>query len=67
MTDIFKKIIGTYVAPDELEVLNAINSSGLKSMRVVGRGTLTVDSKEVTKTDKFKTYVRQAKRIAKSA
>ncbi|VAW75776.1 hypothetical protein MNBD_GAMMA12-1352 [hydrothermal vent metagenome] len=65
MTDIFKKIIGTYVAPDEQEVLNAINNSGLKSMRVVGRGTLTVDTKEVTNSPKFKEYVQQAKQIAK--
>ncbi len=63
MTDLIKKMIGTYVTPDEQKVLDAINNSGLTTMRVVGRGTLTVDVKDVTKTDKFRSYVEQAKNI----
>lgn len=56
-------MLGIYIAPEERKVLDAINSSGLTSMRVIGRGTLTVDAKEVTKTEKFKGYVKQAKII----
>ena len=63
MPDIIKKIFGVYVDQDERKVLEAINQSGLKSMRVIGRGTLLVDPKEVTNTDKFKSYVEQAKSI----
>lgn len=63
MKDIIKKIFGVYVTPDEQKVLDAIDQSGLKTMRVIGRGTLTVDVKEVTNTEKFKGYVAQAKHI----
>jgi len=63
VTNLFKKIIGVSVNPEEQKVLDAINESGLQTMRVVGRGSLTVDSKEVTNTAKFKTYVEQARSI----
>jgi hypothetical protein len=48
---------------DEKKVLEAIKESGYTTMRVVGRGTLVVDAKEVTGTDKFKKYTEQAKEI----
>lgn len=60
---LIKKMLGVHVDLDEQKVLDAINQSGLKSMRVVGRGTLMVDAKEVTRTEKFKDYARQAKSI----
>lgn len=63
MADLIKKMLGTYIDPDKQKVLEAINNSGLKTMRVVGRGTLIVDAKEVTNTKKFKDYVEQAKSI----
>ncbi len=67
MTDLIKKIFGVYVYPDEQKVLDAINKSGLKTMRVLGRGTLWVDSKEVINTEKFKAYVEQAKSIVEKS
>ena len=63
MIDLIKKIFGVYVTPDEQKILDAIDQSGLKTMRVIGRGTLTVDVKEVTNTEKFKGYVAQAKQV----
>mgnify|MGYP000032352082 CR=1 FL=1 len=54
---------------DEAEILKAIEdieASGIKSMRVVGRGTLTVDVKEVTQTEKFKEYAQKAHEIVHS-
>ena len=55
------------VNSDEQKVLDAIKESGLKSMRVIGRGTLVVDAKEVTSTDKFKVYAREAKKIVEQS
>ncbi len=63
MARLIKKMFGIYVDPDEQKILNAIDNSGLQSMRVVGRGTLMVDAKEVTSTEKFKAYAKQAKII----
>jgi hypothetical protein len=63
MTNLIKKILGVYVSSDEQRVLDAIDQSGLKSMKVVGRGTLTVDPKEVTSSEKFKAYAEQAKSV----
>lgn len=60
---LIKKLLGVYVDPDEQKILNAIDQSGLQSMRVVGRGTLVVDAKEVTSTEKFKDYAQKAKII----
>jgi hypothetical protein len=63
MINLIKKILGVYVSPDERRVLDAIDKSGLKSMKVVGRGTLTVDPKEVASSEKFKAYAEQAKSV----
>jgi hypothetical protein len=60
MSDLIKKLLTN---SDEQKVLDAIIQSGLKTMRVIGRGTLVVDAKEVTGTDKFKSYTEQAKQI----
>jgi len=63
VADLIRKMLGAYITPDEEEILKAINNSGLKTMRVMGRGTLVVDAQEVTKTDKFKDYAKQAKSV----
>jgi hypothetical protein len=60
MSNLIKKLL---INSDEQKVLDAIIQSGLKTMRVVGRGTLVVDAKEVTGTDKFRSYAEQAKKI----
>ena len=63
MVDFIKKITGTYIDAEEQQVLDALAESGLESRRVVGRGTLTVDPKEVTNTDQFKKYADLAKDV----
>lgn len=63
MSDLIKKIFGIYVDEEDRKVLEAVNNSGLKSMKVVGRGTLMVDPLEVSSSDTFKSH---ADRIKKS-
>lgn len=48
---------------DEQKVLDAIMKSALTTMRVIGRGTLTVNTKEVTQTEEFKKYAKLAQQI----
>lgn len=67
MPNLIKKLFSTDLDEEEKKVLNAIKRSGLKTMRVVGRGTLIVDTREVTNTDKFKSYARQAKEIVEKS
>ncbi len=66
MTDLIKKMLGFYVGEEDRKVLEAVNKSGLKSMRVVGRGTLMVDPVEVTSSDTFKLHAERAKKIIKN-
>ena len=51
---------------DEQKVLTAIRESGLTTMRVVGRGTLTVNTQEVTNTAKFRRYSELAEAIVQN-
>ncbi len=57
--------IKKFIAPDneEREILEAIKASGITSRRVVGRGTLTLDVREVTQSEKFKEYAEEAHKI----
>ena len=63
MTGLIKDIFGFGLSDEDKKVLSAISESGLTTMRVVGRGTLIVDAKEVTNTRKFKEYSKKARRI----
>ncbi len=65
VVEFIRKLTGTHVDEEERRILDAIKDSGLKSMRVVGRGTLVVDPREVTGTEKFKQYVSQARQMVK--
>ncbi len=66
MLDLFRRLKGSYVGKEEERVLAAIDESGLKSMRVVGRGTLMVDPLEVARSDVFKKYSEKAKNLVKN-
>lgn len=64
MLNLFKKILGIYITPSERVVLDALDAAekiGVDSHRVVGNGTLIVDSKQVRNTDKFKEYLKAAR------
>lgn len=54
---------------DEQKLIDALKENNMTSQRVVGRGTLVVDVKEVRSSPKFQEYARRAKQIvdAKSA
>lgn len=65
MSNLIRKLFS--ISSDEQKVLDAINDSGFKSMRVIGRGTLVVDTKEVTNTNKFKSYAEEAKKIVEGS
>lgn len=43
-----------------LEALNQAEQEGISSMRVIGRGLVTVDVNEVIKTQRFKEYRQRA-------
>lgn len=47
----------------ENETVKNLKTSSIKSRRVVGRGTLTVDSDEIRNTEKFKSDARKAAKI----
>lgn len=67
MTDLTRTMLGFFgLSPEDKKILDSINRSGLKTMRVVGRGTLMVDAKEVTNTHQFKDYSKKAEQILKS-
>jgi len=48
---------------DKDVMLSTIVNSGYTSAKVVGRGTLVVDSSEVAESDEFKRYTDKAKKI----
>ena len=53
------------LAQQEKKVLVALQASEVTSRRVLGRGTLTLDAIEITRTSKFKKYSEQASQIVK--
>lgn len=48
---------------DEKKVIEALKNSSSKTMDVVGRGTLVMDAKEVTKSEKYKKVLANAEKI----
>lgn len=47
----------------EAEIINTIKASKIKSIRVVGRGTIVIDSSEIVETEKYKELSNRAKRL----
>ncbi|HAT8315131.1 TPA: hypothetical protein ACT9MM_001437 [Legionella pneumophila] len=48
---------------DEKKVIEALKNSSSKTMDVVGRGTLVMDAKEVTRSEKYKKLLANAEKI----
>ncbi|MEZ9471001.1 hypothetical protein AB4211_11550 [Vibrio lentus] len=67
MPSFLKKLLLLTVSDQEKKVLTALRLSEVTSRRVVGRGTLTVDAGEVTRTLKFKKYAEQASEIVNNS
>ncbi len=51
---------------EEQRILEAIEKSGFTTMRVVGRGTLTVDPREITNSAEFKRYTEKARLLVEA-
>jgi hypothetical protein len=58
--------IGLAPTPEEMEMVNAINNT-YESMKVVGRGTVTVSVEEVINNPEFKDLYPLAKDIVRNA
>jgi len=56
-------MLGLNLEKDKETMLSTIVNSGYTSTKVVGRGTLVVDSSEVTETEEYKMYVKKARKI----
>ncbi|CAE6947075.1 hypothetical protein ACOMICROBIO_GDFFDHBD_03401 [Vibrio sp. B1REV9] len=67
MPSFLKRLLLLTVSEQEKKVLVALQTSEVTSRRVVGRGTLTVDAIEVTRTRKFQEYAEQASQIVNSS
>jgi S-adenosylmethionine:tRNA-ribosyltransferase-isomerase (queuine synthetase) len=63
MRKLLKKLLKLELSVEDQRVLDALNSSKVASKRVIGRGTLTVNVLEITGSDKFKEYSKQASNI----
>ena len=63
MTNIFKSLFGLVLSSDEQKILEALESSNVDSKRVVGRGTLVLNASQVTASEKFRKYSKQASAI----
>ncbi|HAT1802597.1 TPA: hypothetical protein I8Z04_001255 [Legionella pneumophila] len=48
---------------DEKKVIEALKNSNSKTMDVVGRGTLVMDAKEVTNSEKYKKLLANSGKI----
>lgn len=60
----FKCLRNLFLSEEEKKILKQI--SKYKTMRVIGRGTLYVDPKEVTSTEQFKHYTKLVKELIKN-
>jgi hypothetical protein len=58
----WKKILGLAPDKDDKRLKELVNKS-YKSVKVVGRGTIRIDPKEVRETEEFKKARKQAKAI----
>jgi len=63
MPTLLKRLLRLDISPEEQRVLDILNASEIKSRRVVGRGTLTVNVKEVTSTERFRILSEKASQI----
>lgn len=63
MSELLKRLLKLNISPEEQRVLDALNASTITSRKVVGRGTLTVNVKDITSSEKFREYSIKATRI----
>jgi hypothetical protein len=63
MRKLLRKLLKLELSIEDQRILDALNSSKVSSKRVIGRGTLTVNISEITGSDKFKEYSKQASNI----
>jgi hypothetical protein len=63
MPKLLRKLLKLTLSVEDQRILDALNSSKITSKRVIGRGTLTVNVSEITSSDKFKEYSKQASNI----
>jgi hypothetical protein len=63
MRKLLRKLLKLELSIEDQRILDALNSSKVSSKRVIGRGTLTVNVLEITGSDKFKEYSKQASKI----
>ena len=63
MPKLLRKLLKLELSVEDQRILDALNSSKVTSKRVIGRGTLTVNVSEITGSDKFKEYSKQASKI----
>ncbi len=67
MVEFLKRLIPALrLDEEERRILEAIEKSGFKTMRVVGRGTLTVDPQEITNSAEFKRYAEKARLLVEA-
>lgn len=62
-SDTVRTLLNINVTPEEQRVLDLLDASGVKSRKVVGRGTLVVDPIEITSSPEFAGYCKQARKI----
>ena len=63
MPKLLRKLLKLTLSVEDQRILDALNSSKVTSKRVIGRGTLTVNVSDITSSDKFKEYSKQASNI----
>lgn len=55
--------VGVSPSDDEKKVIEALKNNGTGSMKVIGRGTLVMDAKDVTSSKKYKDLLAKADKI----
>jgi hypothetical protein len=63
MPKLLRKLLKLTLSVEDQRILDALNSSKVTSKRVIGRGTLIVNVSDITSSDKFKEYSKQASNI----
>ncbi len=63
MPKLLRKLLKLTLSVEDQRILDVLNSSKVTSKRVIGRGTLTVNVSDITSSDKFKEYSKQASNI----
>jgi hypothetical protein len=66
MKTLLRKLLKLTLSVEDQRILDALNSSKSQTKRVVGRGTLTVNVKDITSSAKFKEYSKLASQIVAS-